>query len=421
MRNKVQRRRPAKLKLTCLIAAILALSSCAGFPKALPEAERQSLDEAADTIAAGMKRSPGPYAAEDALAATRATEAFFEYLGRRHPGSTERIAAMRAASELAPYLASAFGETPYEDALAAFMEWDRAPAARAWDEAKADRLETEHFIVLSMPGTVGYEDREYVARLCERLLDALQSRIALALPEESAAMRARFAENMASLRANKVLIMLPPNSRAFKGFGDTASTNWGFTLDGGALGIEASIKLPYFNALSSAILAHELTHLVEIFFKLDLDAAPPIPAMKDGRPTKAYVESLQAWAGPVFKAIVPWDTGFGEGFAERMAAEVSPMHQAFFDDPDELLRVARSRVPLSKDILAASPTVKDRRVRIVRYAELHSFVSYLIEARGLDAFLSFYMDVPVRESRFVEVYGSSYRAMQDKWMAARGY
>lgn len=421
MRNKEPRPGLARLGAACLIALPLALYGCAGAPKPLPESRSKSLAEAADRIAAGMRSVQGPGAEEDRLASARATAALFEYLAAKHPGSAERLAAMGGAEELGPYLASSFGETPYEDTLAAFMEWDKARAARPWEEAKADRLETEHFIILSMPGTAGYEDREYVARLCERLLERLQSRIALALPEREAAMRANFEENMGSLGGKRVLIMLPPNSRAFKGFGDTASTNWGFRFDEDRLGIEASIKLPYYNALSSAILAHELTHLVEIFCKLDLGTAPRIPEMKGGRPTKAYAQSLQAWADPVFKAIVPWNTGFGEGFAELMATEVSPMHEAFFADPDELLRVARSRVPLLGDILAASPTVKDRRVRIVRYAELHSFVSYLIKERGLDAFLSFYMDVPVRESRFAEVYGEGYKAMEAEWMAARGY
>ncbi len=334
--------------------------------------------------------------------------------GRYGAAAAVSLSAVRTPRELRELLAVTCGTTPYEEALDAFMRWDRESRALRWDKKKLERTETQHFVVLSMPATPGYRDREYIASLLEKQLAAIAS---IMVPD--ATMEARFQANLDSLAGRKVEVLLPPSSRAFKGFGDTANTNWGFSLEGGGLAIVASIQLPYYNALSASILAHEETHLLDIFYKLDLSSAPPLP--KGSVSTKAFVDALRDWAKALFARIIPNDTGFGEGFAEYVASKLSPAHKVFLGDVDETLALMSHRTPLLDDILVSSPTSKDRRARIVRYTELHSFVSYLIRRSGRQAFMDFYMKVPFSEKEFVRVYGKNFSAMQAEWKAARGF
>jgi hypothetical protein len=401
------------IALAALAAALLA--ACAGSPRPteLSQADRASLAHAAQQVSSRMKGSEADRArfAEAALA-------LYEYLAAARPGSAPALAAMKETAELAPYLASAYGTTPNEEIISAFMAWDEAVKRPLWKEKKLDRLETEHFTIVTMPGTAAFRDKEYIGRLSEDLLASIQ---AMVDPAPYSPLRARFAKNLSSLKDGKVEIILPPGSKAFDGFADTANTNWGFAISDDRLAVASSIRLPYYNALSSAILAHELTHVVDIFFKLDLDTAPPIPAKKEGASMGDFAEALKDWAGPVFQRILPNDQAFGEGFAEYVARSVSPMRSAFFAPPDDALRVARARVPLLNDVLAANPSVKDRKVRIIRYAELDSLVSYLIGAYGIERFAAFYTTPPIDERGFAKAYGKGYAAIQAEWKAARGF
>jgi hypothetical protein len=305
--------------------------------------------------------------------------------------------------------------TSYEEALAAYRYWAKRPSGPKWDQKKAERLETEHFVIVAMPGTKGYADREYLARMLERQVDNVT-----ALIGPNAAMSESLARNLASVRGAKVEVVLPPDPRGLKGFNSTATTNYGMTLSGSEAAVYASIVLPYYNSLSSAVLTHEVTHVLDIFFKLDARNAPPLPAAdaspKEKRKAK---DAFVAWVKPTFQAIMPSDKAFGEGFAEFVAERLSPFHRAFFPDPDAMLRVMSRRVPPLDDVLARSPSTKDRSQRIVRYTELCSFVTYLADSYGLDRFLDFYMGVPLEETRFIRVYGKGFREMQAEWRTAR--
>jgi hypothetical protein len=387
------------------------LSSCATSPPIGP-AFAESIGAASEAIAETIAPPP-----EDRPSVRSAIESMLTFIAvERGTEAASSLAGMRDPAELEAFLESRYGYTAYEEALRAFMYWDRHSKAPRWDPKAAERLETEHFSIAAMPGTAGYRERDYVARRLEALVSEISTLIG---PDD--AMRARFAGNLASVSERKIEVFLPPDSRSLPGFGSSAASSYGLAQTERGLAITASIALPYYNALSSALLAHEVTHVLDIFFKLDASGAPSLPGPGAGATAERAAEkAFMAWAKPTFETIVPSDTGFGEGFAEYVAMRLSPLHRAFFGDPDALLRAMSRRAPLLDDILARSPAVKDRATRIVRYTELASFVDYLIERFGSDAFLSFYMRGPVAEARFAEVYGAGYKEMQAEWKASRG-
>ena len=395
-----------------LVASALLLSSCASV-KHVPASGIESISVAADAMAESM--SP---AAEDLPYLRSALESFLVFLAEeRGQEAVSAIAGMKSTDEVGAFLAGRYGYTAYEEALRAFMSWDASSKAPRWDPKKAQRLETEHFSIVAMPGTAGYHDREYLARLLERQASEVSSLIG---PTD--AMRETFARNLAAVSGSKIEVSLPPDSRSLRDFGDTARTSYGLTrASDGRLAVVASITLPYYNALSSAVLTHEVTHALDIFYKLDTRDAPPLPSSKaSAKEGKAAMETFEAWVKPRFEEIIPSDKGFGEGFAEYISDRVNPLHRALFPDPDALLRAMHARVPPIPDILARSPTTKDRMIRIVRYTELDSFVSYLVDRNGLADFLDFYMSVPLSEKRFEAVFGEGYGEAQAEWRRDRG-
>jgi len=398
------------LAASVVLAASLVFTACASSRDAR-RAEPYDLSAAADSMARAVS-SEGA----DLPSLRAGIESYLSFIAEeRGPEAGAALAAMRKPGDLAPFLAAKYGTTTYQEAIAAFMNWASHPKGPRWDPSAASRLETEHFVVVAMPGTPGYADRDYVARLLEA-----QAKNVGDLIGPNAKMAEAAARNLASIRGRKIEVDLPPDPRGLKDFGDTANSSYGLVADESGLGLTASIVLPYYNAFSSAILTHEETHFLDIFFKLDARSAPPLPAADAPKSEKeAAMKAFAAWAGPTFEAIVPSDKGFGEGFAEYAAMRFSPLHRAFFPDPDALLRVMCARVPPLPDVLAASPTVKDRMVRVVRYTELNSLVTYLIDHYGLERFLDFYMSAPVSEDRFTQVYGEGYKAIQAEWRAAR--
>ncbi len=401
-------------RLSFLASAFLAaaflgiLTSCSSIPL-----ERRELLE--DLAVPAEKLARGVCSRENDLPHLQeATLCLLEALADKYGADAVRdLQEIGSPEEFGAYLAVRHGTTAYQEALDAFRRWDRNSRTPRWKEKKLDRLETEHFIVVSMPGTPGFRDREYIAELLESQLDAIRG-----LLKPTPAMEERFAANMAVLEGGRVTVIVPPDTRAFPGFEDTANMNWGFRVDGDRLDVEASIRLPYYNALSAYILAHEETHLLDIFYKLDLDSAPPLPERGDN--FQEFVQALKVWTEDVFSRILPNDTAFGEGIAEYAAREISPMHRIFLGDPAEALRVMHRTVPPIPDILASSPSVKERSVRIVRYTELHSLVRYLIEEYGPDRFLEFYGEVPFSEEKFRKAYGMGFSAAQEEWRASCG-
>ena len=400
---KTRKKGAMLLGIVCLSA--LSAIGCASVARVDPES-LSALSSPAKYIAVEIAPE-----AEDRQSVEEGVRSLLTAIARRYgPDAARDLMKLSTSEDLRSYLAAAHGTTAYEETLTAFIRWNRESKAPAWNEKKLDRLETEHFVIVSLPGTPGYRDRGYLARLLERQLTEIEN---FMLPDEG--MKKRFRANMDSLAGGRVEVIVPPNSKSFSQFGDTSNMNWGFSLKDDRLDIVASIRLPYYNALSASILAHEETHLLDIFYKLDLSAAPPLPQNDGDR--KAYIEALGAWARDVFSRIFPNDTGFGEGFAEYVAAQLSPIHKVFIGNPDDALAVMHRRIPSIDDILAASPSVKDRTVRIVRYTELHSFVRYLMDAYGRERFLDFYMEVPLSEDKFRQVYGKDFRAMESEWRA----
>jgi hypothetical protein len=394
---------------SAVLATALVLSSCAT-SSGISESGAESISAAADAMADAISAE-----AEDAIPLRSGIESFLLFIAReRGPEAAGAIAAMRRPEELTAFLASRYGYTAYEEALSAYAYWSKHPKGPRWDAKAALRLETEHFVIVTMPGTAAHADRDYLARLLERQVVNVG---ALINPNE--AMRANFERNLATIKGRKVEVILPPDPRSLKSFGSTAVTSYGLTFQDSQMAVIASIVLPYYNALSSAVLAHEVTHVLDIFFKLDARSAPPLPASDaSAKARKEAIDAFTAWAKPTFTTIIPSDKGFGEGFAEYAATRFSPLHRAFFADPDKLLGVMEKRVPPLDDVLARSPTTKDRMIRIVRYTELNSLVTYLVDRYGLERFLDFYMSVPLAESRFIEVFGKGYKAMQAEWRAS---
>jgi hypothetical protein len=394
---------------TAMFMAAIILSSCAT-PPAPQGGAYDSFKVAADAMAASVSSDPG-----DLAPLSAGIGEFLDFIAReRGHDAAMTIAAMRSPAELTAFLEAKYDYTAYEEALAAFQYWSDRPTGPRWDEKKTERLETEHFLILTMPGTAAHADREYIARLLETEVANIRELIG---PNES--MGTAFERNLASIKGKKIQVLLPPDPRGLKNFGSTATTSYGLELGDSGIFVTASITLPYYNAMSSAILTHEVTHVLDIFFKLDARSAPPLPASNASKKERnGAMKAFAAWAKPTFEAIVPSDKGFGEGFGEFAAMRFSPIHRAFFPDPDELLVSMWKRVPPIDDILARSPTTKDKKIRIVRYTELNSFVTHLVDVYGLDRFLDFYMSVPVSEDRFLQVYGKNYKEMQADWKAA---
>jgi len=396
-----------RLAAACSLAALLQFvpESIAGSPAgARPNAA------AADAMGDAISES-----AEDRPVVRAAVEGLLDFIAEKRGKDAARVlSGMRKPGELGAFLASAYGATVYEEALEAFAKWDKAARAPDWKADGAARLETEHFAVIAMPGTAAYRDRDYVARLVERLASETA-----ALIGPTGAARERLRRNLDAARTKKVEIALPPSSKAFGRRGSQGEVSLGFTALGSDIVPAFSIRLPYYNALSAASLAPEIAHVIDIFCKLDSREAPPLPEEGlIGAEADQARQALAKWARSTFEEIMPYDKGFGEGLAEYAADRACPFRRAFYGDPDDLL--ARKKVSPSADVLKPLPDSADRLAKFFHTAELDSFVSFLVERGGLPRFLDFYMSAPQDEKRFKKAYGKSFTEAQAEWRATIG-
>ena len=391
------------------LAALIVLASCAGSPRQVT-VNVGGFHAAAAELTAELQLE-----GREEEVVTGAVEDFLDFLAQEYRRDfIDSMARIRRPSDLGDYLASKDGATTHRKVLDAFAVWDKDRRDQRWDEAKAERTETAHFLLLTMPGTAAHRERDFLARAAEEYFEA--SAVILSPDDTSAG---RFHANMAALSGGKIVIALSPNSRPLGRANGISTTNYGFsaTTDG-ALRIQATIRIPYYNALSTTALAHEIVHVRDILQKIDLSTAPWTgggPAGKSDTDKKAF----KAWAQDTFARVVPNDRTFGEGIAEYASARINPIRRAFYLAPDEELRTMSTQVSLVNDILSRPISVKDRRVRLLRYTELHSFVAFLIDTYGAKRFFDFYARVPPDEASFFAAYGTGFAGMQTRWNEAR--
>lgn len=386
------------------MVGLTALGSCAGAPPAARTVSETGLRQKAEELTADLALDPR----DEALVAD-GIGAFLELLAKEYGKDfTDALPRLHRPSDLNAYLASQDETTASRKVLDAFRTWDRSRKDKGWREEGTERTETAHFALITMPGTAAYKERDFIARACEEYLEASA---AFLKPDEASA--SRFHKNMASLSGGKVVVLLPPNSRPFGNFKSASATNYAFSISGEqSPRIQVSIRLPYYNALSTTALAHEIAHVRDIMQKIDLSTAPSMSA------PGAKAQDFKAWAHATFEKCVPNDRPFGEGIAEYAAARVNPIQRAFYAPPDAELNLLATQARRLNDILSQSVTAKDSRIRLVRYTELHSFVAYLIDTYGMNRFLDFYLRVPPDEANFIAAYGTDFAGMQIRWKEA---
>lgn len=392
--------------LAALLLAAPGLAAEARAPARRPNAA------AADAMAACVAAAP-----EDRPAIASGIEALLDFIAMRRGADAARAAAsMRTPAELPSFLAGKLGTTVFEEAFDAAAAWEKAEGPIAWDAGKAARLETEHFVVVSMPGSAAHRDRDYVARFLERLVVDIGRLIA-----PNGAARSRLERNLGSARSMKVEIALSCSAGDFGKAGRSGEITYGLTVANRALVPTASIRMPYYNALSTAALAPEIAHLVDIYCKFDSGGAPPLPEEGlMGPEADRMRQDVAKWAQAAFERIIPNGTGLGEGFGEYVADRTCPLRAALYGEPEARLAVARKRIGLDRDVLERRAPPADRVAKAVLEIERDSFVSFLVERYGYSRFLDLYMAVPLTEKRFKEAYGKGFREAQAEWRSSLG-
>lgn len=386
--------------LTAAIVVTALTAGCASLHELSPAVEC-SLRRAASSFTGGVEvaNETERSIVEDGL------YCYLEAIVRRKPDFPMReLPEISTAEELKQSIVRTFGMTPMELGLEAFVQWERESRFDYGSPKRPmNEFETEHFILGYYPGTPAEEDLERVSYLCEKYLAKL---LAFAAPEQPK--KERFYANLARLERGRIPLLLPPDSRYWDRFNATAQMQFGFALDsGGRISIDMSIGVPYYNTLSSVVLVHEITHMVDLLLKL-------VPEDLEQNTTPKLVRK---WWKEVFSGIFPHDTPLGEGFAEYTSYRFSLFQRWFLLSPEERLLVTEKRRRIREGILLSSPVASNRRVRLLQYTELHSLLNYLVQKYGEERFLDFYFEPPLTEERFTGAYGEGFAEIERQWRA----
>jgi hypothetical protein len=394
--------------LACSICAFLFLTQSS--PAGASSAETRPNSAAADAMA-DFINTP----AADRPAVRAGVEALLDFVSEKRGAlAASAIAAMRKPAELWAYLASGYKASACDVILDAFAKWDDAAEGQRWDQDRADRLESDRFVIETMPGTAAHRDRDYIARFAERAADE-----AAALIPKDAPARGILDYNLSAARRVKIELALVPSAKALGLSGGRGGVNLGLTISGSELAATASIKLPYYNALSTATLAPEIAHVIDVLCRLDPRKAPPMPDEGlVGREADKRRNALSSWARSSIEKILPYNQPFGEAFAEYAADRACPLRTAFLGLPEGILAGPGARP--SRDVLKGLPPQSDLKAWLFRMAELDSFALFLVERRGPRPFIDFYMSEAHDEARFRQVYGKPYAEAQAEWRSARG-
>ena len=402
----------AIVKVPAVVAAACcsALFSCVSLRQVAPGEER-AIREAAVSLAAGIAETGS---AERWFAEDGVYQCMMYFAGRDPAFVSEHLRGMRSAADFQSYTLHTFGLTGIECGLDMMMAWDAASHYAYGNPRKPmEEMRTRRFRISSYPGTARADDAGKVGDLAERALDRLLAAMA---PEGD--LRGRFESNLNRMSGRAISLILAPDSRYWDAFNATARTTFGAGWDPEKkTTYEISIGVPYYNSLSCGTLVHEITHMTDLLCKL-----APIEETNPGEITGENArEKFTAWWADSNAGIFPGDTPLGEGVAMYMSRRLDVIHAAFFVSPKQNLESARGRRPIRSGILMKTPVAWDRKTRLLQYEELNSFVEFLVERRGLDEFLRFYMRPPLTEERFASFFGEDYAGAEQEWRAWLGF
>ncbi len=389
--------------LTVLVSVFLMGAGCASTPE-LSDHDLETIDEFTTVIVRSVNTG-NQYEAE--LLQSGFRELLLYLAETESPDFLNEIGSVKTTGEFSSFIAGRFGKTPMEIGLDAFIYWD-SRVKFDYEAGKDDLLEltSEHFLYRFYEGTAAYDDIDRIIYLCEKNVSEL-----IAFIDQDRILTKRFQENFDYLENNRIILELPPNSKLWSGFNKTAHMRVGYDFTENGFVSDISIALPYYNSLSSSVLTHEITHMIDLLFKIDLSETERFRA-----PLSEDEEAeFSGWWESIFEDIFPHDTQFGEGFAEYTAYQYSIFHHNFLLKPEERLRQTRSRRPIRSDILKKPAIALNRSRRLLQYAELQSMVTYLIERYGKEKFVKFYFDPPLTEECFNRYYGLSYSQAEAEW------
>ncbi|MBN1797752.1 MAG: hypothetical protein JW822_04185 [Spirochaetales bacterium] len=396
-------------KKLLLIVSVLYFCSCVSYYDLTPE-DRESIRQISRRLAGQIKTEQ---AFEHELISDGIQE-LLSYVVTAGPDSClSELETVRTIAELKDYMLHKLRKTPMEMGLDAFLYWDET---RPYDYElhKADVLEyeSEHYVYRVFKNTQAQKDMEKIMYLCEKYISDLTGFI-----NPDGTVLKRFENNFSYLNNNKITLTLPPNSKYWKGFNKTASMNFGYSFDDRGLKIEIGIALPYYNSLSTAVLTHEITHMVDLLFKIDLGRTESFSYLQGDEQKKRFRE----WWTTILRDIFPHDTPLGEGFAEYTSFKFSIFYRDLVLKPEERLHATGQSRKIRTRILKRPAAAWNRKIRLLQYTELQSLVTFIIEKYGKDKFIDFYFNPPLSEERFIAFYNKSYSAIEREWRMYYGF
>jgi hypothetical protein len=392
-----------------LIIPFLCIVSCISYGE-LTQQDKDRIDQISNRLVNQLKTE---HIFEKELIAQGLQELLAYVVAVRSESVLHDLEKLNTTADLRHYMLNTLHKTPMELGLDAFLYWDET-THYDYQLHKDDVLEyeSEHYVYKVFKDTPAHKDIEKIIFLCEKYISEL---IGFINPNEK--ILKRFENNFSYLEYKKILLELPPNSSYWKNFNRTASMKFGYGFGDDGLKIEISIALPYFNILSSAVLTHEITHMVDLLFKIDLKKAEELSFLEPEKRKPA----LNNWWEQVFKDIFPHDTQFGEGFAEYTAFQFSIFYRDLVLRPEERLHATKQSRAVRTRILKRPTASLNRKVRLLQYTELQSFVTFLIEKYGKEKFIAFYFSPPLTEERFIAFYNKSYSDMESEWREYYGF
>lgn len=399
-----------------LLAAALSLQSCVSLgqrARAATAAELARADSAARLLlsrasaaAATLSEPAGPAGAPaispaEAAAARKGLAAFIAFAGAAFGEGAFRAA--EAAPSLAAFrdaLLAGTGMTVEQIGFEAMLHWN-ATSTFDYSAAAPALAETAHFRIRYYSGSPAAEELPVIAALAE----AQVARILGLLGSESS----RFERAFALLDGGHIELFLPPDARAARDMDATARTRLGMRADSGAgATISLGVDLPYHNAACLGVLGHEVFHAVDFCLRLGASGIG-LGAVRDEAAARATF-------GSIMNSCFPYDSAFGEGFAECMSSRLGflALEGLRWGAADELL-ADLPRAALDDPAVWADKVTPDRQKRLVQYALWRSFTEFLIRRSSVEDFARFYFDIPQTEAKFAAVFGASPGALKAEW------
>ncbi len=392
-----------------IIISLIGLSSCVSYYELTPQDE--------DSIEKISKRFVDQTETEHIFERELITNGIQELLAYlvavRSDSVISELDRLSTIADLRNYIVHKLHKTPMELGLDAFLYWD-VTKHYDYELHKDDVLEyeSEHYVYRVFKNTRAHKDIERIIYLSEKYISDL---IGFINPDKT--VLKQFENNFSYLEEKKIVLELPPNSKYWEGFNQTASIDFGCSISDKGLQIKISIAFPYYNSLSTAVLTHEVTHMVDLLFKINIEQTKSLSHLRGDK----LKESFDKWWNTVFKDIFPHDTQLGEGFAEYTSFKFSIFYRDIVLKSEERLHATKKSRAIRSSILKRPTSAWNRKVRLLQYTELQSFVTFLIEKYGKDKFIEFYFNPPLTEERFITLYDKSYSELEQEWREYYGF